>query len=259
MPTPIEILLDPISLSALAIFAGLIAWEALFPARRLPRVRGWQLMGLASFAVYFYLSSYLPILWDGYLARFQLFDLTGLGTWGGALAGLLVYELGAYWYHRSMHRFDFLWRGLHQMHHSSERLDTYSAFWFSVPDMTGWTAVGSLMLVLVVGVNAQAATIILLTVFFAAVLQHANIRTPRWLGYFIQRPEQHSVHHGRGIHRYNYADLPIFDLVFGTFRNPEGFNPETGFYDGASRRVLDMHLFRDVSRSRAPEAERAAA
>lgn len=259
MPTPIEILLDPVSLAALAIFAALVAWEALAPARRLPRIGGWRMRGLLSFAVFFYLSAYLPLFWDAYLARLQLFDLTALGTLGGAAAGLLVYEFGAYWWHRAMHRFDGLWRGLHQMHHSAERLDTWSAFWFSVPDMIGWTALGSVMLVLVVGVNAQAATIILLTVHFAAVLQHANVRTPRWLGYIIQRPEMHSVHHGRGIHRHNYADLPVFDLLFGSFRNPAGFNAETGFYLGASDRVLDMHLFRDVSSPRQPEGEQAAA
>jgi hypothetical protein len=26
---------------------------------------------------------------------------------------------------------------------------------------------------------------------------HMNIRTPEWLGYFIQRPESHRVHHLR--------------------------------------------------------------
>ena len=30
-----------------------------------------------------------------------------------------------------------------------------------------------------------------------AMFQHANIRTPRWIGYVVQRPESHAVHHGR--------------------------------------------------------------
>lgn len=259
MPTPFEILMNPISIAALAIFAGLMLWEALAPARHLPAVPGWRLRGLVCFAVFFYLSTYLPLVWDRHLAAFQLLDLTGLGTFAGALAGLLVHELGTYCWHRCLHGFDVLWRGLHQMHHSAERLDTFGAFWFSIPDMIGWTALSSLMLVLVVGVNPQAATIVLLTVHFATILQHANVRTPRWIGYFIQRPEMHSVHHGRGVHRHNYASLPVFDLLFGTFRNPATFAPETGFYDGASSRVLDMHLFRDVSRPQPPTARRAAA
>ena len=76
-------------------------------------------------------SSYLPLLWSEQLARFQLLDLTALGTWGGAVVGLLVYEAGVYFWHRTMHGSDRLWRVFHQMHHSAERLDTYGAFWFS--------------------------------------------------------------------------------------------------------------------------------
>jgi len=253
VPTPLEILLDPVSLAVLAMYGALMLWEALAPARKLPAVRGWRFRGLAAFAAYFYLSSYLPLWWDGLFARFQLFDLTGLGTWGGALAGLLVYELCAYGYHRSMHGSDTLWRVFHQMHHSAERMDTAGAWWFSPMDMVGWTAVGSLSLVLLVGVTPEAATVILLTVTFLAIFQHANVRTPRWLGYIVQRPESHAIHHGRGVHRYNYADLPVFDMLFGTFRNPVGYTGESGFYDGASARVADMLLFRDVSRPRLPE------
>src|SRR5688572_24108681 len=138
MPSPLDLLLDPISWIVFAVYAGLILWEAIAPARRLPAIGGWRTRGLLAFAAYFFLSSYLPILWTEHLQRFQLFDLTSLGTWGGALVGLLVYELGAYVWHRGMHGSTLLWRAVHQMHHSAERLDTYSAFWFSPLDMIGW-------------------------------------------------------------------------------------------------------------------------
>ena len=36
MPTPLEILLDPVSLYILAMYALLMIWEAIFPARKLP-------------------------------------------------------------------------------------------------------------------------------------------------------------------------------------------------------------------------------
>lgn len=252
MPTPIELLLSPTSLVVFGIYAALIALEALAPARRLPRVRAWPLRGLASFATYFLVSSYLPLFWDAHLARARLFDLSSLGTFGGAAAGLLVYEFCGYWYHRAMHSSDTLFRSLHQMHHSAERLDSFSAFYFSPLDMAGWTFVTSASLVLVVGLTPEATTIVVLAVNFLGIFQHTNLRTPRWLGYVIQRPESHSLHHGRGIHRYNYADLPVFDLLFGTFRNAPSYASATGFYDGASARVLDMLLLRDVSRPRPP-------
>jgi len=247
MPGPIEILLDPVSLMALGIYAALIAWEALFPARALPHVRGWRLRGLAAFACFFYLSSYLPLLWDAWLSQYQLFDLTGLGTALAALGAVLVYEAGVYFWHRAMHGTESLWRVFHQMHHSAERLDTFGAFWFSPADMIGWTLLGSLAMVLVVGITPEAATIAILATFFLGTFQHANIRTPRWLGLFIQRPESHSVHHERGVHRFNFSDLPIFDILFGTFRNPRNFADVQGFYEGASSRVLEMIAFRDVS------------
>lgn len=262
MPSPIDLLLDPVSLAVIALYAALILWEGLAPARALPRVRGWKLRGLLSFAMFFYLSSCLPILWSEQLAQYRLFDLTGLGTWAGALAGLLVYEAGVYGWHRAMHGSDLLWRVFHQMHHSAERLDTYGAFWFSPLDMVGWTVLSSLCLTLVVGISPEAATVVLLATTFLSVFQHANLRTPRALGYFVQRPESHSRHHERGIHAGNYSDLPIFDLIFGTFRNPETFAASTGFHDGASARLADMLCFRDVSRPNRPSGsvpERASA
>jgi sterol desaturase/sphingolipid hydroxylase (fatty acid hydroxylase superfamily) len=228
------------------MFAGLGVWEMVAPGRDLPPMRGWRVRALTSFAIYFLLSSYLPLLWGGALAHLQWFDLSGWPTWAAVGIGLLLYEAGAYAWHRSMHRFTPLWRLLHQMHHSAERLDVVSAYWFSPFDMVTWTLLPSLILT-IVGVPAQAATITLMTVAFLAMFQHTNIRTPRWLGYLVQRPEMHVVHHARGVHRYNYADLPFLDILFGTFRNPAGYEHATGFWDGASSRVVDMLMLRDVS------------
>ena len=246
MPTPLDILLDPVSLIFLAIYALLILWEAAFPARDLPEVKHWKLMGFLSFLAFFYLSSYLPLWLDPLLEPYRLFDLTGLPVWLGALLGVLLYQFGLYVWHRSMHASDLLWRTFHQMHHSAERIDTWGAFWFSPMDMIGFTVLGSLCFALIIGLGPTAITAVLLFLNFLSVFQHANIRTPRWLGYFIQRPEAHTVHHARGVHRHNYADLPVFDILFGTFENPEGYEHETGFYHGASSRLREMLTFRTV-------------
>ena len=248
MPTPLEILLDPISLGILALYAALMLWEAIAPARELPKIKGWMPRALATFAIYFYVASYLPLLWDGYLAEYQLFDLSGLGTLAGAAVGILVYEVVLYTWHRTMHQTNWLFRSFHQMHHSAERIDTYGAFYLSPLDMIGFTFVGSLSLAMIVGISPQAVPVYLLITMFCGIFQHANINTPQWLGYIIQRPESHTIHHGRGLHKYNYCDLPIIDIIFGTFRNPKGYQMETGYYDGASARIVDMLLFKDVSK-----------
>lgn len=250
MPTPLEILLDPISLIILAVYGILMIWEAIFPARPLPSVKYWKLKGMAFFALFFYLSTYLPLLWDEYLVKYQLIDLTGLGTLWGAIAGVLLYQFGVYVWHRSMHKSNVLWRVFHQMHHSVERVDTYSAFIFSPMDMIGFTALGSLFLVLVAGFTPQAATIIILVNTFLSMFQHSNIHTPAWLGYIVQRPEAHVLHHAKGIHAYNYGDITIYDILFGTWKNPKTFEYENGFYMGASSKIADMLLFKDVNKEK---------
>ncbi len=247
LPNPIEILIDPVSLTILAIYAILMVWEAVFPGRKLPMIKYWKLRGMISFAVFFYISSYLPMFIGPLLEPYRLMDLSGLGAISGGLLALLLYEFGVYVWHRTMHRSDFLWRSFHQMHHSAERLDTYGAFYFSPLDMVGWTMLSTICFSLIAGLSPQAITVMLLATNFLGIFQHANIKTPRWLGYFIQRPESHTYHHAKGVHEKNYSDLPVFDILFGTFYNPKEFEHETGFYPGASARVGEMLTFQDVT------------
>ncbi len=183
MPTPLQILLDPVSLTVLGLYGVLILLEALFPARRLPHVKGWKTRALIVFVFYFYLSSYLPLLWGDTLARFQLFNLEALNPFVGAGIGVLIYELLVYVWHRTMHRVHWIWLSFHQMHHSAERLDSYGAFYFSPLDTVGFTFLTSLSLTVVVGLSAQAVTCFLYATMFLAVFQHLNVRTPQWLGY----------------------------------------------------------------------------
>ncbi len=257
MPTPIEILLDPISLIVIGMYVALFIWESLFPRHRnLPSVKFATLRGLIAFAVFFYLSSYLPLLTDTYLSSYQLMDLSGLPLGAQIAIGLFFYQFMLFIWHFSMHKSDTLWKIFHQMHHSAEKLDIPSAFYFSPMDMVGFTLLGSLVFALIMGVNPSAATIIILSLNFLSIFQHANIKTPVWLGYIIQRPEQHAIHHGRGIHAYNYSDFPVYDLIFGTFNNPKDYQGEYGFYDGGSARVLDMMSFKDVSKPTLSEKEK---
>lgn len=247
MPTPIEVLFDPLSLFLLAIYAVLMLIEWLIPARQLPTVKGWVPKSLIVFVIYFYLSTYLPLLWDKYFLAYQLFDLTEANPIVSTLIAILVFELLIYCWHRTIHRNNFLWRSFHQMHHSAERIDTFGAFYFSPLDMMGFTLMGSLTLSLGVGLAPEAVSGFLYITMFLAVFQHINVKTPHWLGYIIQRPESHSVHHQRGVHAYNYSDLPLFDILFGTFNNPKHFVDQAGFYEGSSTKMKDILLCRDIS------------
>ena len=248
LPKPWQILIDPASIIVISIFLVLVIAEAVIPARKLPIVKYWKLKGITAFFIYFFISSYLPLIWSDHLAEYRIFDLTFLGNYWGGLTALLIYELGVYGWHRAMHKSDLLWRVFHQMHHSAERVDTYGAFFFSLMDMIGFTFLTSLAMVWVAGFTAQATIYAIYGATFLAVIQHTNIKTPQWLGYFFQRPESHSLHHAKGIHAFNYSDLPLFDLIFGTFRNPKEFSQEIGFYNGASSEIGKMLLFKDINK-----------
>ncbi len=247
MKNLITILVDPTAI-ILYMYIGLWLWENISPAKQLPKLKNWKIRGIAFFLFNFILASVLPLLVDKHLLQFQLVDISNQNIWLSAFFGVFIYQGILYAWHRAMHSSNFLWKVFHQMHHSTERLDIPSAFYTSPMDTIGFTMIGSISFVLIVGLSPHAATVALLFLTFLSLFQHSNIKTPRWIGYIIQRPESHSLHHGRGIHKYNYSDFPIFDILFGTFKNPEKFNTETGFYDGASNRIIDMLIFKDVTR-----------
>ena len=215
--------------------------------RRAKSVLRWRTTGVLVTVANFYLAGYIAVFWNLVFGDLHLFDGSRLGIWGGAAVGILTYELGHYWYHRSAHEWQWLWRAGHQMHHAAERLDAFGAYFLHPLDNVFFTTISSLVFFPLLGLPLEAGLIGAFFLTFNAMFQHLPVRTPRWLGYLIQRPESHSLHHGRGIHRFNYSDLPLWDMVFGTFRNPEAFQQAHGFYDGASERLGELLIGRDVT------------
>lgn len=233
-----------------AVFGALVLLDFIIPARRFPTVKAWRLKGLASTVMYFFLAGYSPFIWDAWLGQYQLINGTVWPVWIAGPAALLVYQLGIYTWHRTMHGHDFLWRLFHQTHHSAERVDIWGALYFHPLDVIGFAFVGSLALTLTLGVSPDAIMFAVMVSTFCGLFQHANIRTPRWLGYIITRPESHALHHERGVHRYNYGDIPIWDMLFGTFRNPKEWAGKAGLVDGGSSRYADLLLARDITRGK---------
>ncbi|MDX1480085.1 MAG: sterol desaturase family protein [Woeseiaceae bacterium] len=244
--------LEPITIG---LIPAAIALDWLIRGRRHDSTRFWRLRATLVTIANFYLAGYIALFWGSLLGDFHLIDGSSLGIWGGAAVGILVYEFCHYWYHRLAHRFDWLWHAGHQMHHSAESLDAFGAYYLHPVDNFMFTSLASLVFFPVLGLQVEAGMIGALFLTFNAMFQHMSLRTPRWLGYLIQRPESHSLHHGRGVHRYNYADLPLWDMLFGTFRNPGQFQEKQGFYLGASARIPEMLAMRDVSRPRERESD----
>lgn len=250
---------DLIGYLTIGLIPGMIVVDWVVRGRKHDSTKYWRIRATVVTIAAFYIAGYVAVFWGTVLGDFHLLDGSGLGTWAGAAAGILVYEFCHYWYHRAAHEFDWLWRAGHQMHHSAESLDAFGAYYMHPLDVFNFTTIGSLVFFPLLGLSVEAGVIGALFLTFNAMFQHMSVRTPRWLGYIIQRPESHSVHHGKGIHRYNYSDLPLVDIIFGTFRNPESFTKEHGFYDGASERIPEMLVFRDVSTPKQEDASGAEA
>jgi sterol desaturase/sphingolipid hydroxylase (fatty acid hydroxylase superfamily) len=226
-------------------YVAMLAIERLYPARELPRVRRWLLKGTVFFVLGTAAVFGLAVTGARLGSRPVLLDTQMLGPIASGLLGFVIADFVAYGVHRALHVVPFLWRWVHQMHHSAERLDVAGASYCHPFDVLLHGG-ANLLAVVVLGLSIEAAALTSYLTFFAMTFQHMNVKTPRWIGFLIQRPEAHAVHHARGVHAYNYGNLMIWDIAFRTFRNPIGFTDPLGFWDGASTKVRAMLVGRDV-------------
>ena len=164
------------------------------------------------------------------------------------LVGLLCFLLTSfifYWWHRAVHKSDFLWRIFHQLHHSPHRVEALTAFFAHPLDTAAAVLISVFSSYLILGASPLAAAFALLLTGVFDIFLHSDIKTPLWLGYIIQRPEMHSVHHERNHHAQNYG-LPVWDLLFDSWVNPPERRELLGFEADRSERISDMLLFQDV-------------
>jgi sterol desaturase/sphingolipid hydroxylase (fatty acid hydroxylase superfamily) len=240
---------DLIGLMIFGTYGTMMLLEAAFPARRYPKKKLWRLQGWLFLMGMAFVATATPLLLPvEWLAAHRLLDLSGLGLGLGTVVGYVVFSLVGYAWHRSVHRFGFLWRTFHQLHHAPQRLDMGGAALFHPLEIGVFIALSTVTTTLVLGLSPEAAAVTGFVAQFYSFFQHMNVKTPRLLGYLIQRPEAHFVHHQRDVHAYNYGDFPLWDLLFGTFRNPAEFGrEEVGFDSPADVRYGAMLATRDVS------------
>ncbi len=239
-----------LALSLIIPTVYILMWliEARWPARTYAPVKGWTLLGVVFFLVVMVTATVTPLVWAKLgLTSMRVFDLGQLGLWGYPI-GLLFVTGIAYWFHRAEHRIDVLWRMTHQVHHSASRVDIPGAFYTHPLEVVAKSTMGILVSTVVLGLAPMAAALVSTTVAFISLFQHWNIHTPRWLGLLIPRPEMHGLHHEFGVHSRNYADLPVWDMLFGTYVNPTTFTGTVGFEPKAAQRLGAMLVFQDVNR-----------
>ena len=194
------------------------------------------------------ISTVIPLLVpEAWLEKHRLIDGTALGVVGGTIVGIVAMEGIVYAWHRSADTSSPLWRGFHQLHHSPQRVDIAGSLVFHPTEIVVQSLLQLGVTVIVLGLAPLAAALTGYFIAFNSFFQHWNVRTPWWIGYLIQRPEAHCVHHRLGLHYYNFADLSLWDMLFGTFRNPREFHGECGFAAGADRKIGAMLAFSDVN------------
>ncbi len=227
-------------------FVGLfmMGLEQRYPGRAFPRVAGFRLRAVVATAFQAAIAWTAGATWDETLAHARPWSLDALGTIGGALVGYVVITFVYYGWHRARHEVPWLWRHVHQLHHSPARIEVLTSFYKHPLEIVLNGLLSSAIVYVLVGLSRDAATLAVLMTGLAELFYHVNLRTPRWVGFFIQRPEMHQVHHARGRHTNNYGDLPLWDMLFGTYDNPACFTGDCGFED--ETRIADMLRGRDV-------------
>lgn len=224
-------------------------FERLRPGWKLPAVRTWPLRVIAVNCFQFGVVVLAGMTWDRWLTRWSLLDLGEQVS--PVIGGLIAYVTGTfvfYWWHRWRHRVDAFWRFFHQVHHSPRRIEAITSFYKHPIEMVANSLIGSSLVYTILGLDLAGGAVFTFCCAAGEFFYHANIRTPRWVGYFFQRPEMHRVHHEHGRHENNYSDLPVWDMLFGTFENPAAFETSCGFDPEREEQLLPMLAFRDVHR-----------
>ncbi|MCU0868440.1 MAG: sterol desaturase family protein [Burkholderiales bacterium] len=232
-----------------SVFVFCFVLERLRPGWALPKVRTWPLRVLAINAVQLGVVVLAGFTWERWLGSASVFHLSDhVPAWAGGLIAYFIATFVFYWWHRWRHESDLLWRLFHQIHHSPQRLEVITSFYKHPGEMVVNSILGSLLVYTLLGLSPAAGAAYTLCTALGEFVYHTNIRTPRWLGFFFQRPEMHRIHHQHGRHRNNYGDIVWWDMLFGTYENPKEWTHTCGFDDAKEQQLLPMLAYRDVHR-----------
>lgn len=226
----------------IVLVVAFLIWtvEQLIPNIKLEKVRYWHVRALIFNGFQACIAMVGVNLWDEIFSQYPLLRLNHLLLIYQMIIGYLTITFIYYWWHRLRHSVPLLWRYVHQFHHSPSRIETITSFYKSPLEILLNGLLSSAILYILLGLSPTATGICVLMTALAELVYHMNIKTPRFLGYFFQRPEMHRIHHQRGVHHYNYSDLPVWDMIFGTYNNPHHAPDPTGFPNDNENRVLDL-------------------
>lgn len=237
-------MLIPILLIIAVVF---IVVERYVPGSELPVVPGWwRRIALINL---FQAGSVVAagVAWDRWFSAASVLHLSR--DFSALVAAVIAYVISTfvyYWWHRVRHESRLFWRLCHQLHHSASRIEVLTSFYKHPLEILLNSFISATLIYALLGCDATTGAIYTFLTAVAEYFYHWNIRTPRWIGNFIQRPESHRVHHKYARHTGNYADLPLWDKLFGTFENPRENPAQCGFSAPREQMFVEMLRFEDV-------------
>jgi sterol desaturase/sphingolipid hydroxylase (fatty acid hydroxylase superfamily) len=160
------------------IYLLLLVIEARHPARAFSAVQNWRITGALFFVMVLIVGSLVPLLIPvQWLQQHSLLNLSELDLWA-LPAGWLAVTFAGYWQHRALHRFDWLWLGAHQLHHSPDRVDLAGAYFTHPLEIVLKVSSSTLISSLVLGLSPLATALVGVWVALTSIFQHSNIHTP---------------------------------------------------------------------------------
>lgn len=223
--------------------------ERLKPGRKLPKIKNWYYQAILINLVQLLITLATARLWIEIFGEISLFKIS---NWQSQiLQGLFAWFIGTfffYWWHRVRHLKGF-WLIFHQIHHSPSRIEAMTSFYKHPIEILSDAILSALILYPLLGCSMMGAFWYNCFAGIGEYLYHSNIKTPKWFRYFIQTPELHSIHHQFGVHKYNFGDIPIWDRIFGTYKDTTEFAERCGFPKNAENKLKEMLLFKDVYKS----------
>lgn len=209
--------------AAVVLTLVMIAWELWHPAN--PGRRDWLTNLQATLLLIVVQIFAVPIILDK-TAISPLMDAARLPFWLGLPLFVLLMDFGEYLFHRAQHMIPWLWK-LHSLHHSDPNtaLTANRHFWGDplLKSVTIWPATAALIQ------PTPGMVVIYLWMGLWHTVVHSNIKLDFGrLSWLLNSSAYHRRHHSSKPEHFNtnFAALfPIFDLMSGAYRRPDGYPP----------------------------------
>jgi len=163
------------------------------------------------------------------------------------IAVIFTADLAQYTIHRAYHKIPFLWK-FHAIHHSAKSLDWLASSRIHFFEIL-ITRSSIFLPLYLLGFSHEALASYIALFHFQAVFIHANFGMNfGFLNYILTTPQYHHWHHSdkEEAKDINYAiNLPIIDMIFGTFYLPKDMWPETYGIQGkpVPRGIIKQQLY----------------